>query len=154
MCHKPNAQRGSALMIALFVIVIMSLLAATLGRLLVDSGDKHTLDVRGTRAFLAAQSGLEVALSRLFPLSPASNSAFCLEVDKVDRLELNDAADPQIMTGCRASVSCKLVHETVSNTRSYRLVSEGACGLPDEGGESNPDFAVARTLTAEARAAD
>lgn len=32
--------RGSALMIALFVIVVMALLAAAMGRFLVDSGEK------------------------------------------------------------------------------------------------------------------
>ncbi len=54
-------------MIALFVIVVMALLAAAMGRFLVDSGEKNTVEVRSVRALLAAQSGLEVALYRLFP---------------------------------------------------------------------------------------
>lgn len=45
-----RAQRGSAIMIALFVIVIMALLAAAMGRFLVDSGEKNTVEVRGVRA--------------------------------------------------------------------------------------------------------
>ena len=70
MCPDPQAfgrMRGSALMIALFVIVVMALLAAAMGRFLVDSGEKNTVEVRSVRALLAAQSGLEVALYRLFP---------------------------------------------------------------------------------------
>ena len=62
-----RAQRGSAIMIALFVIVIMALLAAAMGRFLVDSGEKNTVEVRGVRALMAAQSGLEIALYRLYP---------------------------------------------------------------------------------------
>ena len=67
MCPDPQAfgrMRGSALMIALFVIVVMALLAAAMGRFLVDSGEKNTVEVRSVRALLAAQSGLEVALYR------------------------------------------------------------------------------------------
>ena len=37
--HSPRVMRGSALMIALFVIVVMALLAAAMGRFLVDSGE-------------------------------------------------------------------------------------------------------------------
>ena len=61
------SQRGSAIMVALFVIVIMALLAAAMGRFLVDSGEKNTVEVRGVRALMAAQSGLEIALYRLYP---------------------------------------------------------------------------------------
>ena len=53
-------------MIALFVIVVMALLAAAMGRFLVDSGEKNTVEVRSVRALLAAQSGLEVALYQTF----------------------------------------------------------------------------------------
>lgn len=42
-----RSQRGSAILIALFVIVIMALLAAAMGRFLVDSSEKHTVEVRG-----------------------------------------------------------------------------------------------------------
>ena len=76
MCPDPQAfgrMRGSALMIALFVIVVMALLAAAMGRFLVDSGEKNTVEVRSVRALLAAQSGLEVALYRLFPSARLPN---------------------------------------------------------------------------------
>ena len=55
--HSFGRMRGSALMIALFVIVVMALLAAAMGRFLVDSGEKNTVEVRSVRALLAAQSG-------------------------------------------------------------------------------------------------
>ena len=60
MCPDPHAfgrMRGSALMIALFVIVVMALLAAAMGRFLVDSGEKNTVEVRSVRALLAARAG-------------------------------------------------------------------------------------------------
>ena len=62
-----RSQRGSAILIALFVIVIMALLAAAMGRFLVDSSEKHTVEVRGVRALMAAQSAVEIGLYRLYP---------------------------------------------------------------------------------------
>ena len=61
------AARGSAIMVALFVIVIVGLLAAALSRLLLDSSEKVTVEVLGVRALMAAQSGLEQGFYQLYP---------------------------------------------------------------------------------------
>ena len=94
-------QRGSAIMVALFVIVIMALLAAAMGRFLVDSGEKNTVEVRGVRALMAAQSGLEIALYQLFPnRSGAELPAACTKVAASRTFD----KDPGL-SGCRVSVS-------------------------------------------------
>lgn len=151
MCPDPHAfgrMRGSALMIALFVIVVMALLAAAMGRFLVDSGEKNTVEVRSVRALLAAQSGLEVALYRLFPnrtLAQPTPPAVCQVTST-----LNFASNPGL-TNCRAVVRCATVPVTYNGsvTNGYRLESVGTCGNTDLN-SANPDFSVSRTLLVEA----
>ncbi|MGL4249493.1 MAG: MSHA biogenesis protein MshP [Aeromonas sp.] len=145
--YSVGRTRGSALMIALFVIVVMALLAAALGRLLVDSGEKNTMEVRSVRAQLAAQSGLEVALYQLFPNRPvAPSSNRCSLV--ATTLQFDDHPG---LAGCQVAVSCSEVSVTYNNQSStgYRLQSAGSCGANDLASD-NQDFRVSRTVTAEA----
>lgn len=139
-----SSQRGSAILIALFVIVIMALLAAAMGRFLVDSSEKHTVEVRGVRALMAAQSGLEIALYRLYPNGQWQGQQCAASTS----LSFTDAG----LTGCQAIVTCNKVPVSAAGgtQTGYRFSSEGRCGQPDAGSGPNPDFAVSRTLVAEA----
>lgn len=148
--HSFGRMRGSALMIALFVIVVMALLAAAMGRFLVDSGEKNTVEVRSVRALLAAQSGLEVALYQLFPNRPTTPPAARCSLVQASRQFSNPG-----LVGCKVEVICQEVSVTYNNQPStgYRLQSVGQCGTYDPNSanpSANPDFAVSRTLMAEA----
>lgn len=139
-----RAQRGSAIMIALFVIVIMALLAAAMGRFLVDSGEKNTAEVRGVRALMAAQSGLEIALYRLYPNNSWTAQQCTASATTIFAL-------PGLVN-CQAIVTCTPLNVSVAGTTQtgYRFSSEGRCGDPGVNNGPNPDFAVSRTLVAEA----
>ena len=139
----PGTQRGSAIMIALFVIVIMALLAAAMGRFLVDSGEKNTVEVRGVRALMAAQSGLEIALYRLYP-----NDHW--QARQCDALTRTPFAVPGLVD-CEAEVSCQQITVSAAGgtQAGYRFRSEGRCGDPGVNNGPNPDFAVSRTVEAE-----
>lgn len=149
---SPRHQGGSAIMIALFVIVIMALLAAAMGRFLVDSGEKNTVEVRGVRALMAAQSGLEIALYRLYPNGQwQGQTDSCVAIEKPNSpMELN-FSDPGLV-GCKAIVSCTRIPVSAAGITQtgYRFSSEGRCGDPGTNSGPNPDFAVSRTLVAEA----
>lgn len=139
-------QGGSAIMVALFVIVIMALLAAAMGRFLVDSGEKNTVEVRGVRALMAAQSGLEIALYQLFPnRSGVDVFVACANV------AASRTFDEPGLQGCQVAVSCSEIQTQRDGETSitYRLTSLGSCGTAAQGSAS-PDFAVSRTLVAEA----
>ncbi len=137
-------QRGSAIMVALFVIVIMVLLAAAMGRFLVDSGEKNTVEVRGVRALMAAQSGLEIALYRLYP-----NNSWTAQ--QCAASATTTFALPGLVN-CQATVTCTPLNVSAAGTTrtGYRFSSEGRCGDPGVNNGPNPDFAVSRTLMAEA----
>lgn len=145
--HMLGRMRGSALMIALFVIVVMALLAAAMGRFLVDSGEKNTVEVRSVQALLAAQSGLEIALYQLFPNRPAASSLKRCDLVLATR-QFNGTPG---LVDCKVEVSCQEVPVTYNNQSStgYRLESVGTCGSSDLS-SANPDFVVSRTLMAEA----
>lgn len=138
-----RSQRGSAILIALFVIVIMALLAAAMGRFLVDSSEKHTVEVRGVRALMAAQSGLEIALYRLYPSGQWQGQQCAASTS----LSFTDAG----LTGCQAIVTCNKVSVSAAGATqtAYDFSSEGRCGDPETNSGPNPDFAVSRTLVAQ-----
>ena len=102
-----HSQGGSAVMVALFVIVIVGLLAAALSRLLLDSSEKVTVEVLGVRALMAAQSGLEQGLYQLYPngswqaaLPDASGHAGCA------RVSTTLLADNVGLSGCSVTIAC------------------------------------------------
>lgn len=65
----PTQQRGSALIIGIFVITVMFLLASALINIVEDADTGLTQEVWGTRALAAANSGADAALAQLFPLN-------------------------------------------------------------------------------------
>ncbi|MEZ9591018.1 hypothetical protein AB4345_02395 [Vibrio breoganii] len=63
-----SSQRGNVYIIAIFVIVVMGMLALNLTRISWSNQDTLTREVLGSQASLLAQSGNEWALTHLFPL--------------------------------------------------------------------------------------
>ena len=158
MCPNPRSaghlQRGSAIMVALFVIVIVGLLAAALGRLLLDSGEKVTVEVLSVRALMAAQSGVEQGLYQLYPNDvwrasdpDDNNKTGC------DKVSTNLSFTSDGLRGCSAAIVCTTLSVTSGAVTSYRLASTGRCnggGSVSVSGDNNPDFTVSRTIQAEA----
>ena len=64
-------QSGSALVTAIFVLVIMTLLGSALIRMQSSSAETVVYEVIGTRAYAAAQAGVQWQLTELFPLNTA-----------------------------------------------------------------------------------
>lgn len=115
-------QRGSTLVMALFVILLMSALILFLGRQLVSSSVALSYEVQGNRAFNAAQSGLQTGLVQLFPLS---GSASCAASSTVT---FNTAG----LVGCSATLSCLQIANPDNSSRPlYALQSEGRCVAGD-----------------------
>lgn len=61
-----TAQRGSMLVIALFVIIVLGLLGLAMTRLLSAASDTVVYEVLGQRALNAARSGINCALAEEF----------------------------------------------------------------------------------------
>lgn len=118
---SPKRQQGSALTIAIFVIVVMALLAVGLLQMIDDGSRNASWEVLGTRADLAANSALERSLAQLFPLNAGTTNCAAVTTD------INYSGTG--LQSCSATVQCTLlgnVSELGQNV--FDLVATGSCG--------------------------
>ena len=64
-----RSQRGSMLVMALFVMIVISLLGLTLVSVISSTSQSVVYEVLGTRALSAAQSGMQQTAAAAFPLN-------------------------------------------------------------------------------------
>lgn len=120
-------QHGSALVVAVFIIVVMLLLVGSLSRQLLSSTESVSYEVLGTRAFLAAQSGMENGLQKLYALDApiqtnCANSLFTQNFE-------NSAVDG--LRQCQVQVNCIFAPSTLDPlVTHFYLESIGTCGDP------------------------
>ena len=143
-------QRGSALVMAVFIIVVMSILAIGISKTISSSTDQTANEVLGTRALMAAESGNELVLAQLFPVTGGGGSC---------------TASQQMYFSVAGLLSCN-VQATCSNNTSggtdyYQIVSTGVCKQALVGNNSSKQaqdltcsadqICVSRTLEVEAK---
>ncbi|MDF0535236.1 MSHA biogenesis protein MshP [Shewanella sp. A32] len=141
-CQRYSRQQGSALVIAIFVIVVMSILAAALLRIGSNADEGINIEVWSLRAFNAANSGADAALAKLFPVTGTSSG--CAAVGA-------SWAPPDVtgFHGCRVSLSC--VSQTADDVTQYIVRSTAVCETGNCDGASNQCLRVNRSVEVEAR---
>lgn len=107
---------GMGLVSAIFLILVVAVLVVAILSMVRTSGDAFAQDVVAQRAFLAAQSGAELGLNRVF--APAGSGA-CNNWN----WDLTEAG----LTSCQAVVRCS--SEVVAAVSYYTLESAGRCDL-------------------------
>ncbi len=120
-CPRPLAARhanGFTLPLALFIIIVLGLLAAVLYRTVAIGNLSVLQETLSARAFFAADSGAQAAMMRLFPTSGVA--AQCT----------GGAGITQALTGpgfhsCSVTVVC--TSQTVDGDVHYQLVSTATC---------------------------
>ncbi|MFT7006487.1 MAG: MSHA biogenesis protein MshP [Colwellia sp.] len=118
-----NKQKGSALVIAIFIIVVITLLGAALVRMTSSNAETIAYEVIGTRAFQAAKSGAQKKMSELFPLLP--NNGVCLGDVEYDFSSIEG------LENCKAiNVGCT-EEATVNGVIYYTITSTGQCNVAD-----------------------
>lgn len=119
-----NEQRGSALVLALFIIVVTTLLGAALVRMISANSETIAYEVIGTRAYQAAQAGAQRKLSELFPLLSLPGSPSC-SPDSI----YNEFSNVEGLENCQASnVDC-VEGPTVDEITYYTITSTGQCNF-------------------------
>ncbi len=114
-----NTHSGSALVLALFIIVIVTLLGTALVRMLSSNAETIAYEVLGTRAYQAAQAGAQIKLEEVFPLSDPS------ECTAIDPNNPYDFTGIDGLDNCQAIVGCK--DRTVDGITYYTITSTGQC---------------------------
>lgn len=129
-------------MIAIFIIIIISLLGAALISLQRDSAKGSSYEVYAARAYLSAYSASEVALMTLFPLgSSDASTTNCSEVIPLAEITVtlnNDVG----FNGCSAQYSCQTLPASSGIATRYKIQSTATC-------ESGSEINTRRQITVE-----
>lgn len=122
--HK---QHGSMLVMALFVMVVISLLGITLITTFSSTSGALTYDVAGTRAYQAAHSGMQQVKASAMPIG--ATAGMCTGTQ----------ASPPGLSSVEGLVNCR--YDTLCTTtdvvkdgddyRYYRFTSTGTCQFGD-----------------------
>jgi len=129
-------QKGSALVLAIFVMIIMTLLGTALVKMYNSSSEAVVYEVLGTRAYAAAQTGIQWQLTEIFPLNE-SNITLC----KSPIVNPNISAT-EGLENCSFSVSCDS-NISFNGIQYYTLKSVGSCDVAG--------IKTSRTIEVEAR---
>ncbi len=146
-------QHGSSLVLALFVIIILSLLGSVLMRMISTSSETVSQEVLGTRAYMAANSAMQAKLQQLFPLN---SSATCPLAPIAPSVETHNFSTSGMnidgLYDCTAEVSCSwYATHPITDERFYRLTSTGECGSGAIEADSQAVVISSRTIQVEAR---
>ncbi|GIU41017.1 MSHA biogenesis protein MshP [Shewanella sairae] len=146
-------QRGSALVIGVFIITVMFLLAATLINVLNDADQQVSVEVWGTRALAAANSGADRSLAVLFPIDGSAGSCTTFAT-------WNIGADTGLagFHGCTVLMECSSVTTSFpapkTNMTQYLITSTATCSTGECDSGINSDSScirVSRQVEVEAR---
>ncbi|NQZ25807.1 MAG: hypothetical protein HRT55_05770 [Colwellia sp.] len=149
---QSSKQQGSSLVLALFVIIILTLLGSVLMRMISTSNETVSQEVLGARAYMAANSAMQAELQLLFPLNvTSSNTCDTAFTDKPYELQTILNEDIPGLYDCTAATSCDNYHTGLDGTKYYRLTSTGECGSGAMEADSKVIVKSSRTIQVEAR---
>lgn len=123
----PKSCRGSMIVLALFVILILSFLGLSMVSLLSASNQSVIYEVMGARAKMAAQSGLDRLVSTAFPLS-ASIATCSTTITSGSAFSGGDGLE-----NCSYQATCTTTPVTKDGAtyNYYRFESIGLCQAHD-----------------------
>ncbi|MEZ5552847.1 MAG: hypothetical protein R3E82_18335 [Pseudomonadales bacterium] len=109
-------QTGIGLVSAIFLIVVVGLLVVAITSMVRTSGDEFAQNVLNYRAFLAAESGSQLGLNRIF--APSGSGVCAGWTFTFETIGLR---------ACQAAVQCR--SEVVDSVPYYTVQSDGRCDL-------------------------
>lgn len=130
LSHSVKGQRGVSLVIAIFILVVLSLLGAAMINILSAGGESVAREVLSTRALFVAESGAQRALNQIFP--PGSSVGQTAVCDTLDASAVDyPAAALAGIQGCstlQAEIDCSWANPTGSTVNYFTITSTGTCG--------------------------
>lgn len=117
-------QRGSMLVIALFVIILLAVLSLAMLRMLAASADSVVSEVYGQRALNAARSGVERSIAAAFPITGTSNCSASEAFTFTNTPGL-------LNCGYESRCSVVTVNDDGDEYQYYRFTAQGSCVAGD-----------------------
>ena len=118
-----DQQKGSSLLIAIFIMVIVSLLGTALLKMISSSASTIAYQVMGTRALAAANTGAERRLNELFPLGDSLTGQRCGETTIYD----DTGGTTTGLSHCSITTQCMDFQQF--DVIYYHIESTGTCKL-------------------------
>lgn len=115
LSRKVPRQRGSGLVAAIALIIVVALMALGIARTVQLGAGSVSLDILSQRALLAANSGAQLGLNRIF--APAG-AATCIN-------RTWDVSGLAGLPACQVTVSCS--SDLVRGKTYYTVTSTGSC---------------------------
>ncbi len=137
-----NNQKGFLLPLALFVLVVLGVVAAAMTRFVSQSGSSITLEAISVQAFYAAESGAQLGMNHLFynaDIRRQDVDNICLSMNQSIRLTAAGLTNCQVQLHCE----CLFDNNTLCDTSDannyngsngianslYTLSSQASCGV-------------------------
>lgn len=115
-------QQGSMLVIALFILVVISLLVASLSRILSSTADSVANEVYSAKAYFASDSGMEYGIYQVL-----NNSSACATFPSPPIPDIPFAINGEVgLENCSVSIECQMI-ELPDTGKQYYLISTGTC---------------------------
>lgn len=145
---RMSKQKGSTLMMALFIMIILILLGSALMKVLSSSSEAIAQEVIGTRAYMAANSAMQAELSKLFPLNAAVSQCNASATYNFS----SSGANIDGLFNCTAIINCtNYATHPVTNEEFYRLTSTGKCASSVLQSDSKNIVVSSRKIQVEAK---
>ncbi len=120
--RRHRQQRGSALLLAVFVLLLSAAVLWALLQLTAGSSTGLVYEVQGQRSYQLAKAHLEYALVQLYPLNGSAQQCSVLTAPAAGLY----SGDWQ---GCSSQLQCS--EASIDGQRWFYLVSTGSCGSGD-----------------------
>lgn len=129
MIIASRKQQGLSVVLAIFVLVVLSLLAAAMFNIMASGSDSVAREVVSARALFAAESGAQRQLNGIFPPGGVVETGSCSSAVETPR------ANTFVMGGLIGCNDVVVVCEYVSidAVNYFSLTSTGRCGPAGDG---------------------
>lgn len=142
-------EQGFSLIVAIFVLLVVAILAATMARLTGGGAHSIAFEVQSLRAHHAARSALEWAGATIHQTLDVNKATACSSASIQGKsLSFTDAG----LNGCTASLSCALVSPGDlmygdATVYLYHIASQGRCGLGTSAAERELEGLIMMTVS-------
>lgn len=109
------------LVISIFIIIVIAVLAASLSKILSSSADSVATEVYSSKAYYAAESGMESAIYRVLRIK----SLDCKRFPAEEGLTF-DVSGIKGLENCKVSMTCQEIVIDADNSQFY-LTSTAVC---------------------------